>query len=200
MGQWTKLTAVNRILRGGGENPVSSLASTSGDALMAEAILDEVNLECQLSGLACNTEEVEVAPDVNGNVAIAANALHVEAFNIPGKFVTVRGVPPLLYNVTDGTNVFTESSIKMKIVSGLSYDELPFAQQVAIADEAAQRYQMLVVGDGGMNQVLMGIWQQSRARARAQDVRERRPNVFKNFASRLPYWGAKRTQRADWWR
>lgn len=202
MGQWTKLMAVNRILRAGGENPVNSLSSTSGDALMAVSVLDEVILEQQLSGLACNTEEIEVAPDVNGQVQVGGNVLHVEVFNIPSKFITTRGSnPTLLYNTTDNTDVFTVATVKMKVVTGLDYDELPLSQQVAIADEAAQRYQMLVVGDGGANQFLQGIFAQSRMRARAQDIRSRRPSVFRNWVSKLPYWGAKRTMRGgnSWW-
>lgn len=199
MGAWTKLTAVNRILRAGGENPVSTLASTSGDALMAEAILDEANLECQLAGLAANTESLDFTPDADMHVVVADNVLHVTALNMPDKFITTRGSDPtLLYNVTDNTDEFDVDPVRLRLVVGIAYDDLPFAQQVYVADEAARRYQLLVVGDGGADSVLRELWMQSRMRARADDIRSRNVNIFGSWASRLPFWGAKRTQRSRW--
>lgn len=204
MSAWTKLDAVNRVLRAGGENPVSTLASTSGDALMAEAIVDEINLEQQLAGLACNTETVDLTPDAAGLVAVSSNVLHVQVLtqysqNLGSDFITVRGTPPFLYNVTDNTNIFTVGdTIRARLVYGLAFDDLPFAQQVSIADEAGRRYQMLTTGDRSSDAMLREVFLQSRMRARAQDIRSRNVSIFGSWTSRLPFWAAKRTQRSRW--
>lgn len=201
---FSRLDGVNRVLRAGGENPVSTLSSTSGDALMAEAILNEVNYEQQLAGLACNTETVDLEPDADGNVAIADTTLHVQVLsqdsqNLGSKFITVRGSPSHLYNVTDNTAVFEVGvTIRARLVMGLDFDDLPYAQQVSIADEAGRRYQMLVVGDAKTDSMLREIFLQSRMRARAQDIRSRNISIFGSWTSRLPYWAAKRTQRSRW--
>lgn len=199
MGTWSKLDGVNRVLRAAGENPVNTLNSTSGDALMAEAILDEVTLEQQAPGLAANTEVVDLTPDNDGFVQIASDVLHVEVLNIPEKFIIVRGSNPArLYNVTDNTFKFTQSSVRVRMVMGLAYEDLPFTQQVAIADEAGRRYQMLTVGDAAADAVLGQLFAQSRMRARADDIRTRNVSIFRSWSSRLPYWGGKRTLRARW--
>lgn len=205
MAVWTKLIAVNRMLRAGGENPVNTLASVSGDSLIAEAILDEVNAEYQLRGIAANSENVTLIADGGGKIAIGNEVLHVEQIqdetgtsNKFDKWIVQRG--GFLYNVTDNTDTFdVGEEIRVKKVIGLNYEELPFADQVAIADESARRYQMVVQGDPSVDAMLREIWAQSRARARANNIRVRRPNIFGRWGSRLPYGAAKLTTR-PWWR
>jgi hypothetical protein len=198
MGAWTKLQAVNRILRAGGENPVNTLASTSGDALMAEAILDEVNLEVQMVGTVTNSEEVDLTPDANGQIAVDDSILHVQPLDTD-KLIVQRGRDPtLLYIVTDNTDNFTDvgiTTLRARLVYGFEFEDLPFGLQLAIADEAARRYQMLVVGDTTMDGMLREIWTQSRAKARAQEIRSRAANIFGAWGSSLPYKAAKRTMR-----
>lgn len=199
MGVWNELIAVNRCLRAGGENPVNTLNSTSGDALAAKAILDEVNYEVQASGLAVNTEEVDLVADASGNIEVADEVLHVQPLETP-LMVVARGREPCrLYNVTDNTYNFTaQGTIRCRLVTGMLYDDLDFAHQVAIADEAAVRYQQLVAGDPGANQMLRELWMQSRAKARAQDIRSRNVGIFSRWGSSLPWRAAKQTNRGNW--
>lgn len=201
MATWTKLIAVNRILRAGGENPVNTLASTSGDSLIAEALLDEVNLEQQLSGLACNEENITLTADASGEFPIGDTVLHVQQVNdgegpieLFDKLVVQRAGK--LYNASDNTFTFdVGQELRVRLVTGLAYEELPFAQQVSIADEAAQRYQMFTQGDSGTDRTLREIWLQSRMKARAQDMRSRRPGIFGRWGSQLPYRAAKDVRR-----
>ncbi len=190
-----KLAAVNRVLRAGGENPVSTLTSTSGDALIAEAILDEVNVEQQLPGLTVNSEELDVDPDIDGIISADESWIHVQALETD-KLIVVRGTT--LYNVTDNTDVFTDT-LRLRVVIGMDFDDLPVAQRLAIADEAGRRYQMLVNGDPSVDAMLTQIWTQSRARARAQDMRSRGANIFGRWGTGRPWYAAKRTARR-WWR
>jgi hypothetical protein len=194
----TKLGAVNRILRAGGENPVNTLNSTSGDARLAESILDEVLIECQLSGIAPNIEELTVTPDSNGEVILANNVLHVEVLDLPANFCVTRGFNPVkLYSVTNNSFVFDETSIRLRLVYGLQFEELPVSQRFYITDEAARRYQMLVAGDPAMDALLNQTYMQSRIRARAQDIRSQNASIFGRWAQRLAWWGAKRTERSS---
>lgn len=197
MPAFTKLMAVNRILRAGGEHPVNTLASTSGDSLMAESLLDEVNYEVQSVGMVCNTEVQELTPNSSGNIQLPDNILHIEVLDSEDntKMYVQRGTSPiLLYNVTDQSYTFTEN-VTARLVLGIPFEELPFATQMYIADETAQRYQMITVGDGAMDQMLRAIFIQSRARGRAQDIRSRQLNLFGNMQSKLPFEAAKRTAR-----
>lgn len=194
---WSKLQAVNRILRAGGEHPVSTLSSTSGVALMAEALLDEVNFEFQSVGLVVNTETFEIEPDEDGVIALPSALLHVDVLvsEDPSDLYIQRGnTPTKLYNVTDQTFVFTDT-VTARCVIGIDFNDLPFAIQMAITDETARRYQMQNVGDGQMDQMLREIWIQSRARGRAADIRSRQLNLFGNMRSLLPYEAAKATRR-----
>jgi hypothetical protein len=200
MGAMLKLDAVNRILRGGGENPVNTLESTAGDALLAESMLDEVNYEVQMVGLVCNSEVTEFDPDENGHINIANTILHLDVIDgdNPSDLIIPRGNSPTrLYNVTQQTFVFT-GALTARVVYGLDFEDLPYGFQMYITDETARRYQMVTVGDGAMDAILREVWLQSRARGRAADIRSRQLNLFGNMKSRLPYEAAKQTQRRSW--
>lgn len=197
MGAWTKLTAVNRMLRGADEHPVNTLASSSGDSLAAESLLDEVNYEFQMVGLTCNTEILELSPNSDGDIQLDDSVLHVEVLHSEdnGDLIVQRGHSPTrLYNLTDNTYTF-EAEVTVKIVTGLGFVDLPFPVQLAITDEAARRYQMMMVGDTNKDALLREIWIQSRAKGRAADIRSRALNLFGNMKSKLPYEAAKQTRR-----
>lgn len=198
---WTKLIAVNRILRAGGENPVNTLASTSGDALMAEAILDEVNYEVQLPGLAQNSEEIEFTPNDAGEIEVDDTVLHIQCVDTQTNDVIVqRGASPAkLYNVTKNSYDFSDfDTLLCRVVYGLPYEELAYATQLYVADEAARRYQQVAQGDPAADAMLREIWFSSRAKARAQDMRSRGANIFGRWGSSLPWYAAKRTLRSRW--
>lgn len=195
---WTKLLSVNRVLRAGGEHPVSTLASTSGDSLLAESLLDEVSYEVQMVGLVCNTEELTYSPDTTTNeITIADNVLHLDVLtsDIPENLIVVRG--NRLYNATDNTYEF-DGDVTARVVSGLAFEDLPFPMQLQITDETARRYQMITVGDPQMDGMLRAVYLTSRAKARAADIRNRQLNLFGNMQSRLPYEAAKQTMRRMW--
>lgn len=201
MGAFSKLQAVNRVLRGGGENPVNSLITTSGDSLMAEAILDEVNLEIQLPGLTCNSEEFEFTPDSNGEIQVDDSILHIQCVDRQTLDVIVqRGKSPTrLYNATKNSYDFSDfTTLVCRIVSGLPFDELPTATQLHVADLAARRYQAVAQGDPSADNLLREVYVESRAKARAQDMRSRDANIFGRWGNSLSWYAAKRTLRNRW--
>lgn len=198
MGAWTKLLAVNRVLRAGGEHPVNTLASTSGDSLLAESLLDEVSFEVQMVGLVCNTEVITYSPDAATNeISVGAGTLHLDVIDSDEvtDLIVVRG--DRLYNATDNTYEF-EGDVTARVVTGLAFDGLPFPMQLQITDETARRYQMITVGDAQMDAMLREVYLGSRMKARAADIRSRQLNLFGNMKSRLPYEAAKQTMRREW--
>jgi hypothetical protein len=198
---FSKLDAVNRILRAGGEHPVSALSSTSGDALLAEQMLNEQNWEYQMVGLVCNTEVQDLELNSDNEIELPDNLLHIELRNTT-KMTFPRGHEPVkLYNATDQTYDFSEfpdTPLTAVMVLGVDFEDLPFPIKLAICDEAARRYQMFNVGDQSMDGLLREIWIQSRLKARATDIRQRQMNLFRNIASSLPYEAAKQTRRRGW--
>lgn len=196
MGALSKLDAVNRMLRASGEQAVSTLSTTSGDALLAEQILDEVIIETQLTGQITNTFEMFLSPDINGEIAVSASVLHVDtiAEHKNTHIVPFGNNPTVLYwkmegttikNTTDFTSLNLTNGLHVRMVLKQEFVDVPIALQFQMVDESARRYQMLTMGDTTSDQMLRQRSQQSRAIARADDIRQRDVSVFR-FASGLP--------------
>ena len=204
MGYLTKLDAVNRILRGASENPVSSLEDTLiNETLMAESVLDEINIKEQMVGLHNNTVVIEMEPDVDDHIILPDTTLQVYAWYLPDggkssleyRLSTQGDNPTYLFDVENNTIEFDES-IVVKYTQLVDFDDLPTAQQFRITDMAAQVYQMAVQGDRMTNDMLQSIALHSRAVGRAADMREYRANAFLTGRS-----GPKQIRRVprNWW-
>lgn len=199
MGALSKLDAVNRILRASGEYPVSTLAVTgSNDVTLAVQTLDEVALQCQMTGLNCNTVEKEYLPDVNGKIYIPDTTLSIDTVGTDyGRNIVQRGrAPTYLFDVDNNTDAFTVGTpLKVRITVALSFEELPTPEQFEITDTAARMYQMATVGEMAQDKLLQEIAFVSRARSRAADMRSRDVSAFtSNTKSTWPNIGARRTQ------
>jgi len=199
MGALSKLDAVNRILRASGEYPVSTLSVTgSNDVTLAIQTLDEVALQCQLTGLNCNTVDKEVLPDINGRIWIPDNTLSVDTIGTDySRNLVQRGRnPTYLFDVDNNTEVFTVgTAINVRITTSLEFESLPTAEQFEIVDQAARMYQMATVGEAAQDKLLQEIAFMSRAKSRAADMRSRDVSAFtSNTKSAWPTIGARRTQ------
>ncbi len=204
MGALSKLDAVNRMLRASGEQAVSTLVTTSGDALLAEQILDELVIEKQITGQVSNTFEMYLTPDTQGEIAVSDNTLHIDTVGVNADIQVVpKGkTPTRLYwtmyrgepkNTYDFSELNLDKGLRVRMVVKQEFTDIPVAQQFDITDEASRRYQMLTMADSTTDQMLRQRSQQSRAIARADDMRQRDVSVF-GFASGLP------TQIAKWGR
>jgi hypothetical protein len=205
MAALSKLEAVNRMLRASGEQPVNSLLTISGDALMAEQILDEVELEYQLTGQVFNTEEVYLFPDNNGEIAISESIISIDTI---GNHVTIEVTPRgnKLYwlrqygrpkNTFDFSELSLSSGLLVRMVLKVEFEDMPTTQQFAVVDEASRRYQMITMADTTTDGMLRQRAAQSRAIARASDIRQRDASIF-NFQSGLSAHIAKSIKRG--WR
>ena len=131
MGALSKLDAINRMLRASGEYPVSTLAVTgSNDVSMAIQTLDEITMQCQLTGLNCNTVIETLSPDSNGKIYIPDTVLAVDTVDVDiNRNIVQRGRnPTYLFDVDENTDVFT-TTVKLKITYALPFEDLPTAEQ-----------------------------------------------------------------------
>lgn len=199
MGALSKLDAVNRILRASGEYPVSTLAVTgSNDVTLAIQTLDEVTLQCQMTGLNCNTVEKTFLPDVDGHIFIPDDTLAIDTVGTDyGRNIVQRGrTPTYLFDVDNNTDVFTIGTpLNVRITVSLSFESLPTAEQFEVTDQAARMYQMATVGEMAQDKLLQEIAFMSRAKSRAADMRSRDVSAFtSNTKSTWPSIGARRNQ------
>jgi hypothetical protein len=199
MGALSKLDAVNRILRASGEYPVSTLSVTgSNDVTLAIQTLDEVTLQCQMTGLNCNTVEKEFLPDIDGRIFIPDDTLAIDTVGTDyGRNIVQRGrTPTYLFDVDNNTDIFLIGTpLNVRITVSLSFESLPTAEQFEVTDTAARMYQMATVGEMAQDKLLQEIAFMSRAKSRAADMRSRDVSAFtSNTKSTWPSIGARRLQ------
>ena len=196
MGALSKLDAVNRILRASGEYPVSTLAVTgSNDVTIAIQTLDELTLYTQMEGLNCNTTVSVLYPDSEGVIYIPDSTLLVDTTGVDyNRNVVQRGrTPTYLFDVDNNTNLFAIGApLNIKIVSALSFEELPTGGQFEITDQAARMYQMATVGEIAQDKLLSEVAFMSRVKGRAANMRSIDGSFMKNTKSHWPYFGARR--------
>lgn len=202
----TKLDGVNRVLRAAKEHPVAALGeSTENDSLMAEELLDEVNKREQMTSLHVNTLDAEYTPDSNNSnkIVLPSNTLQVVATlkdaNRQFMHKTVSG-EVLLIDTEPAEDVEPEefdndTSVWVRITTLMNFENLPLHHQFSIADQAAQEYQMAVLGSSTLDQGLTQRAMRSRAIARAYDMRTRPSNQFTHGRSTGPARATRYTPR-----
>jgi hypothetical protein len=88
-----------------------------------------------------------------------------------------------------------DTTIWLAITLEEDFADLPIHHQFSIADQAAQEYQMAVLGSHSLDQVLTSRAMRSRAIARAYDMRTRPANQFTHGRSTGPAKGTRYTPR-----
>jgi len=213
MATFTRLQAVNRMLRAASEPPVQSLTSTpTNESLLAEDILDEVNEKEQMIGLYVNTFIEEFVPIIIagptlGFIILPDTTLAATSWYDDGRGEDVRDSRALrieIRSVGGANQVFDlntrsfvhDDPITIKYSLLLPFEEIPTAQQFRVMDIAARMYEMVVQGDPNMQQFLALEANHSRALGRAADWRSRRFDAFRTGQNTIPR-RANRVPR-DW--
>lgn len=142
----TELEAVNECLENIAQAPVSTISGDLGvDAQIALNFVRKVNRELQSQGWYWNTEKnFPLSPDGNNNILIPSNALSVDttAEDVDLDLVA-RG--RLLYDRDNHTFLFTKS-VKVELVLGLPFEDLPETARRYIALRAARLFQDRIEG------------------------------------------------------
>jgi hypothetical protein len=130
----TELEAVNVLLTTIGEAPINTLSGNQVvDVAVAQQVLNEVNREVQSQGWHFNIEyDVELSPDVDGNIYIPSNASRVD---VKGTNVVVRS--NRLYNLEKKTFTFP-NKVKAEIIYYLNFVDLPDVAKRYITIRAAR--------------------------------------------------------------
>jgi hypothetical protein len=121
----TELEAVNEMLNAIGEGQVSSLDTGNADVQQCVRLLRDHSRKVQSRGWWFNTDhEYELTPNNDGHLVLPSNILRIDPVGVDRheKPWVQRGLK--LYNPEDHTFVFTES-VKVDMVTGLAWDELP---------------------------------------------------------------------------
>ena len=206
----TKTQAVNIVLRGAREHPISSIDDDAiNESLIAEQVLDEWSLQIQGLGLYNNTFERDFTPATASSpgIAIGDVVLPPTAISVTPWGPSIRLLADArenagnlkLYDLEDETFNFSAlGMVTVRLILQLDWDDLSALQQRSVADQAAQEYQMAVVGSPSMDAVLTGRARRSRAEARAENIRKMRPNLFSNSRSNLGRASTRSVVR-PWW-
>jgi hypothetical protein len=148
----TELEAINQVLGGIGETPVSSLANTGiTDMALARQMLTNVSRQVQSKGWHWNTDpEYTLVPTLNDKfINLPANALRVDTVREDSRTdVVKRGTR--LYDRQNSTYQF-ERSLKVSLTTFLPFDELPEPAKVYITMLARRRYQEDQLGSSDLS-------------------------------------------------
>ena len=186
----TQLEAVNIVLRGARESPVSSLdEDVINEVLQALQILDEWDLDIQSGGLYTNTFEEDFVPDANKHIDLSPQTMFVTGWGRDLRkelnFVEEDNILRL-FDIEFNTTEFTDPCVTVRIYLRLDFENgLTHKQQRWIVDEAAKEYQMVMVGSRDMNAILTTKAARARASARRENMNQMRPNMFNNSRSNL---------------
>lgn len=196
MGQITQLKAVNHMLLHAGSSPVSDLLGASGvDTGIALDILDEASMDYQMRGIVNNQNVVKLTPDETTGLILLPSGgdgddngiIHVELlsrhfsseFNIQIRIRVNDGLTaPKLFNVTDDTEVFTDSEYRVRYTKDLKWESLDTVAQRAIMARAARIYQMYLQGDDEADRYLAEQELIYKARLVGEDIYDRERNIF----------------------
>ena len=129
--QTTLLSAVNTVLRGINESPVSSLTPPyTSDVGFALACLDEIQLEVLGHGWSFNSEsDLPIVVDIAGKYAIPANVLQI-TLDCPSRAYELvprddAGVLRL-YNKARGKHTFVlPANLKATFVTLVDFEDMP---------------------------------------------------------------------------
>lgn len=174
----SKLQAVNEVLAGIGEAPVSSLSSGFVTASMASQKIDAVSKELQERGWHFNTEEsLRLVPDFEGNIRLPDNILRVDSVDNRAQVVQ-RGLRP--YDKARHSFKFT-SPVEATVVVQLEWDDLPEAARLYIQYRAKRLFQNDLMGDPTLHQIQTPEEKDAWARLSQMDSECEDYNIFDNY-------------------
>lgn len=179
----TKLEAVNEVLAGIGESPVSSLSSGFTTASTAEQKLNSVSKAVQETGWFFNTEtELELLPDSNGNIYLPSNTLRADEHEKGGTLVQ-RGLR--LYDNKKHSYRFTQP-VKIDVVVELPWDELPQAAREYIQYRTKRLFQADYMGEINLMKAQSEEEAAALYRLKQADSESGDFNIFDNYD--LAFW------------
>lgn len=186
----TKLDAVNSILAVIGEMPVTTLEGTlNADAVLASRMLEDVVRDVLVEGWYFNTDHnMELTPDVNGNIELADTVINVDVDPRYSIDVDVVQRGNRLYDKKNHTYTFTKPLKGVSMTLFLEFDELPASVKQYVLGLAKVKFQSNVLGDSALHQMLLQDLQKARTAFVAEDIRQSDRNLLDTYPnSRMGY-------------
>ena len=202
--QTTLLSAVNVILRGINEAPVSSLTPPyTDDVAFALACIEEIQLEVLGHGWSFNTEcDLPITTDIDGKYAIPADVLQI---TLDHPTIAYRLVPRddggtlRLYNAARGKHTFVlPSSLKATFVYLVDFEDMPepFRRYVTLR---ASRVFDARLKSGEASQFTAEEVVNAKKALRDYECDTNRPTVFDNWsAARVLRRGRPNIEGSNW--
>lgn len=184
----SELDAVNTILSGIGEAPVSSLGNSTSDVSLARRILDEVCKDMQLEGFGWNTEDdFPLTVDAAGEIPLPPAVLRVHFREPTHLDLTVR--KDRVYDRARHSFVFEPGTrLLVTLTFLLPFDTLPEAARRYATIKALRVFQERVLG----SRTLSAFQKQDEARARvalmADERKQDRPNILAGTLQGFASW------------
>ncbi|EGW49767.1 hypothetical protein HMPREF1022_03284 [Desulfovibrio sp. 6_1_46AFAA] len=185
----TELEAVNIILSGIGEAPISSFAEVTADVSLARNILAEISRETQTEGWQWNTEDdFPLTPDAaKGEIKLPPTAIRVHFREPDDRELTIRG--QRVYDRVNHSFIFSPGvRILVTLTLLLPFEDLPEAARRYITLKAARVFQERTVGSGTLYDFQQADEARARALMLADERRQDRPNILKGTLPPTGTW------------
>ncbi len=185
----TELEAVNIILSGIGEAPISSFAEVTADVSLARNILAEISRETQTEGWQWNTEDdFPLTPDAaKGEIKLPPTAIRVHFREPDDRELTIRG--QRVYDRVNHSFIFSPGvRILVTLTLLLPFEDLPEAARRYITLKAARVFQERTVGSGTLYDFQQADEARARALMLAEERRQDRPNILKGTLPPTGTW------------
>ena len=140
----TKLIAVNQMLDSIGERRVNGLGANSGDAALAEQILNEINREIQAAGWFSNILKnltLEINPN-NDELILPAKTLKIKQIAGQTPIVLVGG---RAFNKLTNEFTFT-TTVTADVTVFREFEDISFPLRVYITKSAGRRFHQSSLG------------------------------------------------------
>jgi hypothetical protein len=185
----TELNAINIMLRGIGQSPVTSAGLQHPHAIAAKNTFDILNEEVQADGWWFNEDiAVTLVQDSAGEIILPANVLRADptAKNLPNNVTSnlvQRGTR--MYDPVNNTFVIGDS-VDVDITFFLAYENLPYPAQVYIAYYSSLELHSDTIGDNEKMQRLSIKVDKLYSELKTADIRNRNVNAqLSSGAARL---------------
>jgi hypothetical protein len=197
-GHYTKLEAVNSLLRSIGEDPVNSLSSGLADAELAEEVLDAVSHEIQSEGWHVNTRrDIELTVNASSNFVLPDNTLRVDTVNPRGPRKSGSPRPSayvnasmrrngddttwILYDVDNDSETWTSpTTVNVTIIQRLEFVNLTPALQRYVTALGGHRFQQGIMGSRALWEFTSEQVEEARMSAVNEDLENEDLNVLRD--------------------
>jgi hypothetical protein len=167
-----KLAVLNACLATMGQKPLASIDDRHPLRAAALALLEKHNRTTQASGWWFNREYITLTPDTSGKIIVPGDSLVVRSQDRNLKVAT-RG--PILYNLTDSTDLFTDS-LDVELIRLIPFDYLEDVVADYICYCTQKEFQLTYDGDSDKQRRLLEYTENARVMLNAEETRNQPDN------------------------